>query len=98
MATASALETIVGRMHAPEAAAYRNQHAWPVVLDASAIIDDIPYRTGPRSPTSALTVAMLVGVIRPVGKTDVLEEVARNLPEVAKREDRDLADSEPLQV
>jgi hypothetical protein len=86
----TALEAIVGSMPAKEAASFRAQHAWPVILDASAVIDDILYRTGPRGPSSALTVAMLVGVVRPLGKPDLVDEVARNLPGVAQREGRDL--------
>jgi hypothetical protein len=78
-------------MPARDAAAFRDAHAWPVILDASAIIDDLLYRTGPRPPASALTVAMLLGVVRVLGKPDVIEEVERNLSEVAARQGRDLA-------
>ena len=91
MAHLSALEILAGRMPAPQAAALRDSHAWPVVLDASAIIDDILYRTGPRPEVSALTIAMLFGVVRPLGKMDVIEEAKRRLPAIARSEDRDLA-------
>lgn len=94
----TALEAIVGGMPSKEAASFRAQHAWPVILDASAVIDDILYRTGPRGPTSALTVAMLVGVARPLGKPDLIDEVARNLPRVAQREARDLRTMQAMLV
>ncbi len=91
MANLSALEILVGGMPAPQAAAFRDSHAWPVVLDASAIIDDILYRTGPRPKVSALTIAIIFGVVRPLGKMDVIEEAERRLPAIARSEDRDLA-------
>jgi hypothetical protein len=90
MASPSALQLLTERMPAREAAASRDLHAWPVILDASAIIDDILYRTGPRPRSSALKAGLLVGVVRPLGKPDLVDELERNLPEVAAREGRAL--------
>src|SRR4051812_7742871 len=67
-----------------ERAAFRESHSWPVVLDASAVLDDILYATGPPGRLSALSMSLKLGVLRPYGKVDVLEEVERNLVRIGR--------------
>jgi VIT1/CCC1 family predicted Fe2+/Mn2+ transporter len=87
----SILDLMTSGMPPREAAALRDQLSLPAVLDASAIIDDLLYRTGPGARLSALQLSLLLGVLRPFGKLDLLDEVESRLPEIAAKERRDLA-------
>lgn len=69
----------------------RDEHLWPVVLDAMTLIREAIHNARPEGKPSALMDALVVGTARLYGKPDLLEEVADHLPEVAARKGYDLA-------
>jgi hypothetical protein len=74
---------------AKSAAAQREEHITPVVVDANALIQDVLWNSAPRPRASALLLALAVGSIRLLGKVDLIEEVVERLPDAAG--DRPLA-------
>lgn len=85
-----------------ESARLRERHVLPFVVDAMVLIEDALHRTSEYLPTarpgqgvvpwpkpSALSHLMALHAIRVYGKPDLLEEVAKRLPEVAARQRRD---------
>jgi hypothetical protein len=68
---------------AKSAAAQREEHITPVVVDANALIQDVLWNSAPRPRASALLLASAVGSIRLLGKLDLIEEVVERLPEAA---------------
>jgi hypothetical protein len=69
----------------------RDEHLWPVVLDANTMIRDVLYNTPPDKRPSAMMNALTVGTARLYGKPDLLAEVADHLSDVAGRNNHDLA-------
>jgi hypothetical protein len=74
-----------------ESARLRDQHLWPVVLDANTMIQDVLYNAPPDKKPSALMNALTVGTARLYGKPDLLDEVSDHLSEVAGKNKHDLA-------
>lgn len=74
-----------------ESARLRDEHHWPVVFDANALILDVIHNALPDKKPSALMDAVMVGTARLYGKPDLLDEVAEHLPQVAARKAHDLA-------
>jgi len=71
----------------------REEHHWPVVVDANTLIRDVLYNARPGGKASALMDAVLVGTARLYGKPDLVEEVLEHLPEVAGRNNHDLTNA-----
>ena len=88
-----------------ESARLRELHVLPFVVDAMVLIEDALHRVADYRPTvrgpdnkvtpwpkpSALSHLMGLHAVRVYGKSDLLEEVAERLPEVAARKRRDPA-------
>ncbi len=69
----------------------REEHLWPVVLDAMTLVREAIHNSLQERKQSALMDAVVVGTARLYGKPDVIEEVAAHLPVVAARKGYDLA-------
>jgi hypothetical protein len=73
-----------------DSARLRDEHLWPVVLDAMTLIRDVIHNTIPDKEPSGLMDALTVGTARLYGKPDLLQEVADHLPKVVARKGYDL--------
>lgn len=69
----------------------RDEHLWPVVLDAMTLIREAIHNAHAGGKPSALMDALVVGTAHLYGKPDLPEEVAEHLSEVATRKGYDLA-------
>lgn len=74
--------TVLGAT-AADSARLRNEHLWPVVVDANVLIEDVLWISIQRKRRSALWAALAVGTVRLLGKNDLLDEVLEHLPEAA---------------
>lgn len=68
---------------AGSSAALRDEHVWPVVVDANVLIEDLLWNANPEKHPSALLSALAVNSIRLLGKLDVIDEVLEHLSDVA---------------
>jgi hypothetical protein len=78
-------------MPAPQAALLRDSFSLPVVIDTTAVFDDLLYRTRPEPGFSSLLVATQIGCARLIAKDDLPAELDRNLARIAADENRDPA-------
>jgi hypothetical protein len=78
-------------MPALQAARLRDSYSLPVVVDTTAVFDDLLYRTRPKPGVSSLLLATQIGCARLIAKDDLPAELDRNLARIATDEHRDPA-------
>jgi hypothetical protein len=85
----SVLDIVTATMSPEACIALRNLFSWPVVVDASAILDELRYRAGDAERVPALLVSARLGTARLLAKADHVAEVVREVPRVAAQKGRD---------